>query len=76
MCPAGKDIPAVQAPEAVVFAAAGEQPLGAPGFPVQRVAGEVRHRQAVQGDAQHVPAAVVELPQRAAVGQLQDSFIA
>ena len=60
----------MQAAKTVIFAAGGEQPLGAAGLAVQLVAGEIRHRQAVQGDAQQVAAAVIMLLQCAPVRQL------
>ena len=45
---AGKDITAMQSAKTIVFAAGGQQPLGAAGLPVEFVAGKVGDRQLIE----------------------------
>ncbi|SAG07197.1 Uncharacterised protein [Enterobacter hormaechei] len=73
---AGKNVPAVQSAEAVVFAAGGQQPLRAAGLAVKLVAGKVGDRQLIEGNAEQMPAAVVELFQLAAIGQRDGGAVA
>ncbi len=66
----------MQAAETVVFAAGGEQPLRAAGLPVQFVAGKVGYRQLIKGNAEQMPAAVVELFEFAAIRQRNGGAVA
>ncbi len=66
---AGKDITAMQSAKTIVFAAGGQQPLGAAGLPVEFVAGKIGDRQLIQSNAEQMPAAVVKLLQLTAIGQ-------
>ncbi|CZY90315.1 Uncharacterised protein [Enterobacter hormaechei] len=73
---AGKDVPAMQSAKTIVFAAGGQQPLGAAGLPVEFVAGKVGDRQLIERNAEQMPAAVVELLQLAAIGQRDGGAVA
>ncbi len=73
---AGKDVTAMQSSKTIVFAAGGQQPLGAAGLAVKLVAGKIRDRQLIEGDAEQMPAAVVELLQLAAIGQRDGGAVA
>ena len=66
----------MQAPKTIVLAAGGQQPLGAAGLPVEFVAGKVGYRQLIKGNAEQMPAAVVELLQLAAIGQRDGGAVA
>ena len=73
---ASEDIPAMQSTETVVLAAGGQQPLSTAGLPVEFVAGKIRDRQLIEGNAEQMPAAVVELFQLAAIGQRDGGAVA
>ncbi len=73
---AGKDVTAMQATKTIILAAGGQQPLGAAGLAVKLVAGKIRDRQLIEGDAEQMPAAVVELLQLAAIGQRDGGAVA
>ena len=73
---AGKDVPAMQSPKTIVFAAGGQQPLSAAGLPVEFVAGKVGDRQLIESNAEQMPAAVVKLLQLAAIGQRDGGAVA
>jgi hypothetical protein len=66
----------MQSAKSVIFAAGGQQPLSAAGFPVEFVAGKVGDRQLIEGNAEQMPAAVVKLFQLTAVGQRDRGAVA
>ena len=73
---AGKDVTAMQSAKAVVFAAGGQQTLGAAGLAVKLVAGKVGNRELIKSNAEQMPAAVVELLQLATIGQRDGGAVA
>ncbi|SAB52666.1 Uncharacterised protein [Enterobacter hormaechei] len=73
---AGKDVPAMQSSKTIVFAAGGQQPLGAAGFTVKFVAGKVGDRQLIKGNAEQMSATVVKLLQLPAIGQRDRGAVA
>ena len=66
----------MQSAKAVVFAAGGQQTLGAAGLAVKLVAGKVGNRELIKSNAEQMPAAVVELLQLATIGQRDGGAVA